>query len=212
MPRPFRACTSLLLVAALAGCMEGKDPKLKEPISEDFDSGRLNLELWRATLDVYEVRDGALYVEGAKNHPMWLKRRIPCNVKIDFVTWSDSAEGDIKVEVFGDGKSSADDEGSYVGTGYVFIMGGWRNTVNTIARRDEHEGRMIEENETKVEPGRRYRWSIRARGSAIQWYVDGRLFLEVEDQDPLCGPGNEAFAFSNWGTPVHFDDLSIVPL
>jgi hypothetical protein len=91
-------------------------------------------------------------------------------------------------------------------------MGGWRNTVNTIARRDEHEGRMVEENETKVERGRRYRWSIRVRDGNIQWYVDGRLFLEVDDQDPLCGPGNEHFAFSNWGTPVHFDDLSIVPL
>jgi hypothetical protein len=205
-------CAAWLAAAAVLGCLVGKDPKLKEAFTENFDSGRLDPQLWKPTLDAYEVRNGALFVEGAKNHPMWLMRRIPCDVKVDFTAWSESREGDIKVEIFGDGRSSADDEGAYVGTGYVVIFGGWNNTVNTIARRDEHEGRMLEENETKVEPNRKYQWSIRVRGGTIDWYLDGKPFLHVEDQDPLCGPGNDHFAFSNWATQVHFDDLSIVPL
>jgi len=201
-----------LALASFAACLVGKDPKLKEAFSENFNSGRLDPQLWRPTIDAYDVRDGALYVEGAKNHPMWLMRRIPCDVKIEFTAWSDSPDGDIKVEVFGDGHSSADDEGAYVGTGYVIIFGGWQNTVNTIARRDEHEGRMIEENETKVVRGQKYHFSIRVRGGTIDWYLDGKPILHAEDQDPLCGPGNDHFAFSNWATQVHFDDLSIVPL
>jgi hypothetical protein len=203
---------AVLLGLAVLGCMVGKDPKLKEAFTENFDSGRIDPQIWKATTDAYDIKDGALLVEGAKNHPMWLLRRIPCDVKIDFTAWSESTEGDIKVEVFGDGHSSADDEGDYVGTGYVVIFGGWSNTVNTIARRDEHEGRMVEENDTKVEPNRRYQWSIRVRGGTIDWYLDNKPFLHVEDQDPLCGPGNDHFAFSNWGTRVHFDNLSIVPL
>lgn len=205
-----------VLAAALAlvplACLVGKDPKLQEAFVENFDSGRLDPQVWRVTHEGYEVRDGSLFVEGAKNHPLWLRRRVPCDVRIDFVAWSESLEGDIKVELFGDGRSTADDEGAYTGTGYVIIFGGWRNTVNTIARKDEHAGRVSLEEDTKVEKGRRYRFSIRAKGNRLEWFLDGRLFLDYEDKDPICGPGNEHFGFSNWSTPVHFDDLSITPL
>jgi hypothetical protein len=208
----LRTCAVTAAVALAAGCLTGKDPKLKEAFAEDFDEGTLDPQTWLPTVEAYEVRDKALFVQGAKNHPMWLKRRVPCDVKIDFVAWSDSPDGDIKVEIFGDGRSSADDEGAYTGTGYVVIFGGWRNSVNTIARRDEHEGRMLEKNDARVEKGRKYRFSIRVRGGSIDWFLDGKPFIHVDDADPLCGPGNDHFAFSNWDTPVHFDDLSIVPL
>lgn len=192
--------------------MVGKDPKLKEAFAENFDSGRVDPQTWRPTSGVYEIRDGAVFVEGAKNHPMWLLRRIPCDVKIDFTAWSESDDGDIKVEVFGDGRSTADTEGDYTGSGYVVIFGGWQNTVNTVARKDEHGARLKEENETRVEKGRKYHFSIQIRGGRIDWYLDGRLFMRVDDPDPLCGPGNDHFALNNWATPVHFDDLTIVPL
>ena len=207
---PF--ASALLLAALAGGCLVGKDPKLKEPFSEDFDSGRLDPQVWRLTSEAYELRDNALYVEGAKKHPLWLLKRIPCDVKIDFVAWADTAEGDIEVEVFGDGRSAANEDGDYVGTGYIVKFGGWNNKTSTIARRDENEARMVENDETGVEPGRRYQWSIRVRGGKIDWFLDGKLFLHAEDQDPLCGPGNDHFAFDNWSSKVHFDDLSIVPL
>lgn len=209
MRRPW---IPLLLCVAAAGCLRGKDPMLDKAFTENFDGGRLDPKTWLATIGAYEIKDGALFVEGAKNHPLWLQRRIPCNVRIDFVAWSDSSEGDIKVELFGDGRSSADDEGAYTGTGYMIIFGGWSNSVNTIARRDEHNARLKEDSETVVEAGKRYQFSLRVQNGRISWYLDGRPFMEVEDPDPLCGPGNDHFAFSNWGTPVHFDDLSIVPL
>jgi hypothetical protein len=82
------ACALLLVAAAGSACLVGKDPKLKEAFTENFDSGRLDPQLWKPTLDTYEVRDQQLFVEGAKNHPMWLLKRIPCDVKIDFTAWS----------------------------------------------------------------------------------------------------------------------------
>lgn len=210
--RHARVASTIALLAFLCTCLVGKDPQIKEAFTEDFDSGRLDPQTWRITQNVYEIREGALFVDGAKNHPMWLQKRIPCDVKIEFTAWSDSADGDIKVEVFGDGRSSADTEGSYTGTGYIVIFGGWQNTVNTIARKDEHEARMKIEEETKVEKGRKYHFSLQFRGNRIEWFLDGRLFLQVDDPDRLCGPGNDHFGFNDWGTPVHFDDLSIIPL
>ena len=208
----FPVALGAALVAVVLGCLVGKDPKLKEPFSENFDSGRLDPQVWRLTSEAYEVVDGALYVQGAKKHPMWLQKRIPCDVKIDFVAWADTAEGDIEVEVFGDGRSAANEDGDYVGTGYVVKFGGWNNKTSTIARRDENEARMAEDQDKRVEPGRRYQWSIRVRGGKIDWFLDGRLFLHAEDHEPLCGPGNDHFAFDNWSSKVHFDDLSITPL
>lgn len=202
---------SFVLVSA-PGCLRGKDPRLDKAFTEHFDAAELDPELWRPTAPVYKIRDGALFVEGAHNRPLWLQRRIPCDVRIDFTAWSDSSEGDIKVEVLGDGRSSARSEGNYTASGYVIVFGGWSNTVNTIARKDEHNARLKEDGETVVEAGKRYQFSIRIKHGRISWYLDGRPFMEVEDPEPLCGPGNEYFGFSNWGTPVHFDDLSIVPL
>ncbi|MBW2159703.1 MAG: hypothetical protein JRH14_07015 [Deltaproteobacteria bacterium] len=40
---------------------------------------------------------------------------------------SESAEGDIKVEIFGDGASHAKDD-TYTATSYVIIFGGWNNS------------------------------------------------------------------------------------
>jgi hypothetical protein len=207
-----RLASSIVLVAFASTCLVGRDPQLKEAFTEDFGSGRLDPQTWRITQNVYEIRDGALFVQGAKNHPMWLQRRLPCDVKIEFTAWSESAAGDIKVEAFGDGRSSADTEGAYTGTGYIVIFGGWDNTVNTIARRDEHNARMKLEEESRVEKDRRYRFTLMFRGPKIEWFLDGRLFLSVEDPDRLCGPGNEYFGFNDWDTPVHFDELTIVPL
>ncbi len=210
LARTTLAAGALVLCAT---CMTGKDPKLKEAFRENFDSGWLDPNIWRITRPTaYQVKDGALVAEGAKNSPMWLKLRIPCDVKIEFTARSEANDGDLKVEVFGDGRSSADHEGAYTGTGYVVIFGGWRNTVNTIARKDEHGARLFEENETKVEKGRTYRFSLQIRGGRIEWFLDGRLFMRVDDPEPLCAAGNDHFAFSNWATQVHFDDLAITPL
>ena len=188
------------------------DPLLAAPFVESFDSAALDPALWKSNVDAYAARDGELVVQEAKNHPLWLLRRLPCDVQIDFTAWSDSADGDIKVEVFGDGRSSATRGGAYTATGYVVIFGGWHNTIHTIARMDEHGARLIELAGPPVERGRRYAFSLRIRGGKIEWTLDGRPFATVEDPQPLCGAGHDHFAFGDWAAPVHFDELKITPL
>jgi hypothetical protein len=187
-------------------------PALEGTFTADFAAGTLDPGLWNATSGAYAVRDGALLAQNARNKPLWLLRRLPCHVRIDVTAWSDSPDGDLKIEVMGDGASYDPDQGEYKATGYVFIFGGWRNSLSTIVRQDEHRARMTVDDSTRVEPGRKYRWSIRIAGGHIEWWVDDALFLQADDPQPLCGPGHDHFGVNNWAVPNHYDDLTVSPL
>src|SRR5919107_844440 len=90
--------------------------------------------------------------------------------------WKDTYErGDIKVEVFGDGKSFDPDGGRYMATGYEVIFGGWFNSKSIIARLDEHGKDVVENTAIKVEPTRRYHWRIERIGKKLSWYVDDKI-------------------------------------
>jgi hypothetical protein len=182
---------------------------------EDSFSGSALGAAWRPTDPVAaRVEGGALVLEGAHNHPVWLRRPLPDPVSIDFDCWSESPEGDIKVELFGDGVSAhmGDLHAAYNATGYVFVMGGWNNTASVIARGAEHSLDRAERSDVRVEPGRHYHWRITRKGKDIQWFVDGKPFLKFEDPNPFAGPGHEFFAFSDWQSRVHFTNLKIAPL
>jgi len=179
--------------------------------ADDFSAGRLDPAVWNATGPHYEVREGALHAWEARNHPLWLATPLPCSVQVEFSARSDSPDGDIKFEIFGDGRSFAQ-QASYTASGYVFIFGGWRNRVSTIVRQDEHRARMATDETRRVEPGRTYRFVVRIRGGTVDWSIDGEPFLHAEDPAPLCGPGRTHFAFNDWTAPVTFDDLVITAL
>jgi hypothetical protein len=184
------------------------------PFSDSFARSQLGPD-WLATDPAaVSLRDGALVVERSHNHPVWLRRPIPENAVIEFDAWSDSPEGDIKVEAWGDGQSfhRGPPGGAYEGSGYVFIQGGWRNSLSAIARRNEHGADRVVRTEPPVEPGRKYHWMLRRQGGSLTWLVDGKPFLTLNDPEPLRGPAQRYFAFSDWEAPVHFANLQIRPL
>ena len=91
--------------------------------------------------------------------PPWLRRRLPNDAVIELDAWSQSPAGDIKVEIYGDGKSFDPNKGAYTSTGYVLIFGGWNNTKNIIARMDEHAEDRAQELRREA---RRLRFRLRA--------------------------------------------------
>jgi hypothetical protein len=177
---------------------------------DDFDSGELG-PLWKPTAEGAEVVGGLLQVSGLKNHPLWLDLPLPDAVRIEFDAWATTEEGDIKVELYGDGKSFATTP-SYKATGYVVIFGGWNNTLNAIVRQDEHGRDRVTAEDPKVEADRRYHFVITRTGSELSWEVDGKMVATLEDQQPLRGPGHDRFAFSGWETTTQFDNLVIEAL
>jgi hypothetical protein len=124
---------------------------------------------------------------------------------------SESPAGDIKIEVYGDGSSRATSE-SYTATSYVVIFGGWNNSMNIIARMDEHADNRAVGPRRPVVQGQTYHLRVERNGNRIAAWVDDELLAEMDDPEPLEGRGHDHFAFNNWETDLWFDNLVITPL
>lgn len=204
----------LLLALLMAGaCTPLGDPALPaEGFVDDFERDSLG-DAYRSTgpLRLYRLEGGELHVEGARNRPLWLARKLPRDVRVEFTARSESPAGDIKVEIFGDGVSKAM-SASYTATGYVIIFGGWNNSRNIIARLDEHGEDRVVGKTKRVEPGKNYKFLIERRGNLLTVAIDGEEIMRLDDPEPLYGRGHDHFAFNNWSTKLAFDDLRITPL
>jgi Farnesoic acid 0-methyl transferase len=188
-----------------------KDPPINEPFLDNFQRAELG-PTWNNTGADYRISDGRLTVKNAYNHPAWLRRKLPPDAVIDVDVVSRSAAGDLKVELYGDGESSAVDRGAYDSTGYVMIFGGWHNSLSVICRNSEHDqGRKAQRADIRVQAGRTYHWTIVRQGGLLDWKLDGQPFLSWTDPEPLGGAGHEYLGVNDWEADVSFDNLSIRP-
>jgi len=184
---------------------------MSAPFSDGFERSEFGPD-WLDTGGSYRIVDGKLVARNAYNHPAWLRKRLPRDVTVTFDAQSRSEAGDIKIELFGDGRSFDPDRGGYVSTGYVIIFGGWHNSLSVICRNNEHDdGRKAWRTDRKVEPGRTYHFSVARAGGRIDWLLDGAPFLDWTDPEPLAGAGHEYLAVNDWEAEVLFDNLTIVP-
>jgi len=205
---PGAAVTAMIFLST--GC-RAKAVSTDAAFRDDFERSELGAD-WNATAPAYRVEGGKLTVQGAYNHPAWLRRRLPADATIDLDVVSRSPSGDIKLELYGDGESFDPDKGGYTSTGYVLIFGGWNNSLSVICRREEHGGgRKAQRQDVRVEPGRSYHFTIKRQGGTIDWAIDGKPFLAWTDPEPLAGAGHEHLAVNDWEADVSFDNLAIRP-
>ncbi len=198
------------------------------PFRDDYSSPSTVAEKYWSTGGLWRTTpDGWLLSPGVKNNPLWLLANLPNDVAVEFDVKSMSPEGDIKVEIFGDGSDHA--------SGYVLIHGGWNNSISIIARLDEHAPRFeavtqgnpdpvaagiykndtrvrVEANPFRVEQGRSYHWRVERRGKVLSWFIDGAPFMRFEDPLPLTGKGHDRFGFSSWEAQLFFDNLTVTAL
>jgi hypothetical protein len=177
---------------------------------------------YNATSGAWRIQGGRVCATRARNHPLWLRRKLPTNVRIEFDAASQSADGDLKVEAWGDGTSAATGVSYADASSYLFIYGGWKNSRHVLARLDEHgpnrkevsvdpSGQRLDAR--PVRPHHSYHFKIeRSDGKTVRWLVDDIEILTFADAQPLRGEGHEHFAFNDWDTPVCFDDLIITAL
>jgi hypothetical protein len=192
-----------------------------QPYTEHFDGPKLSPD-WNATSSIWQIENGRLCGRLAHNHPAWLARRLPKNARISFSAESDSPEGDLKVEVWGDGHSGATGISYTNASSYLFILGGWKNQLHVLARLNEHGADRVERHvnaastdprDQRVQPGTRYQFQIeRNDGRTVRWSVNGVEIHRFVDQQPLMGTGHDHLAFNDWEAHVCFDDLNIIPL
>lgn len=203
-----RAFPGVLALLAFSGCV--KDEPIKAPFHDDFERAEVGAN-YRNTGAGYQLVSGKLNIRGARNRPLWLKKKLPRDAVIEVKVMSRSPEGDIKVEAWGDGQSYATTD-SYLATSYVFIMGGWGNSISALCRLDEHGGDRKTRSDARVEMGRTYHFKIQRKGRLVEWFVDEKPFLSFDDPQPLEGDKHSYFGFNNWESDLYFDDLKIRPL
>ncbi|MBK8943405.1 MAG: hypothetical protein IPM79_38840 [Polyangiaceae bacterium] len=194
---------------------------LDEIFEDDFEREELGPD-YTALSDAWLLEGGWLCAQNAKNQGVWLDRRLPRNVRVEFDAMSLSEDGDIKVELFGDGSSGASGVSYDDATGYVAIFGGWKNSLHVLARLDEHgdsrRARAVEPDSDDpatqaVVSGQVYRFKFeRKHGNMLVMSVNGSKVLEYADPEPLAGLGHEHFGFNDWTAAVCFDNLVIEPL
>jgi len=198
-----------------------RDPVLTKEFKDGFDRLLLGSD-WATTGPEWFVQNGRLCVQGAHNHPAWLRKRLPVNARIEFDATSTSPEGDLKAEFWGDGHSAAQTISYNSATSYLTIFGGWKNQFHVLARVDEHahdrpEVRIDESSDDlrarPVQPNRAYHFKIvRDDGKTVRWYVDDLEILSYPDPQPLKGPGHDHFGFNDWEVRACFDNLVVVPM
>ncbi|WP_104977276.1 hypothetical protein [Sorangium cellulosum] len=205
--------------ASPAGAVKGAP--LGGVFEDDFDRSALGPD-WNALSPKWKIEDGRLCARAARNRGVWLKRPLPENARIEFDAIAEAPDGDLKAEVWGDGRSGATAASYTNATSYLVILGGWKNTKHVLARLDEHGADRLEidvdpesddERARPVAPGQPYRFRIERRdGKTISWAVNDVDYLELRDPAPLAGPGHEHLGFNEWDAPVCFDNLRITPL
>lgn len=137
-----------------------------------------------------------------RNQGVWLNKPLPAKVRVTFQSRSLSGVGDTKCEIF--------NEQAKHETGYSVIFGGWNNTINTIARKGEHEQqRAVQGEHVKVKVNQTYTWTIVRNDHVVRWYIDGHFMVAYDDADAVRGG---FFGFNNWATDVRFDNLQIYEL
>jgi hypothetical protein len=213
----MRAGGSCAVIALLAACEEvprtysTRGQQGMEIFRDEFEGAELGAH-WKQTSEGgVVVEHGVVKLAGLRNHPLWLDVVLPDDVRIELDAWPQDEEGDVKVELAGDGQSVAT-SANYIATGYVLIFGGWNNTLNIIARQNEHARDRVTATEPAVEPGRRYHFAITRSGGEILWELDGKELLSFDDPLPLRGPGHDRFALSGWDAETHFDNVVIEAL
>jgi hypothetical protein len=218
-PKPAITAPSPPRIAAKPPPPSG--PLITAPFEDNFDRAELGAD-WNVLGPAWKIQNGRLCARGARNHGVWLLRKLPINARIEYEAFAESPEGDLKAELWGDGATGATGASYTNATSYLAILGGWKNTKHVLARLDEHGDDRLEldvdktsddERMRAVAPGQAYRFKIeRADGKTVVVSVNGVEYFTFADQEPLAGPGHEHVGFNDWDAPVCFDNLKVTPL
>jgi hypothetical protein len=150
----------------------------------------------------WRIEEGWLAGDQIQNDPLWLvEQALPHDVRVEFDAKSLTAAGDLKAEIFGDGVAHS--------SGYIVIFGGWKNSLDVIARLDEHGKDRKAQPTRGVQQGKVHKIAIERYKNVLRFEVDGQEVMRYDDARPLTGPGHDRFAFNNWIVPVRFDNLQI---
>src|SRR3954468_15145746 len=135
---PWRVLLVVIPLAAGGGCREKLEPLVSD-FNESFDRETLGSD-WRDSGGNYRIVNGELASGGARHHPLWLRKKLPRDISLEFDARPSGPNGDIRVVIFGDGKSANPDAEGCQSSGYELVFGGWKNSLSVMCRLDQAGG------------------------------------------------------------------------
>src|ERR1044072_8059620 len=93
-----------VIVLTLAACKVKDPPPVTEEWKDGFERGEIGGDYYQSGKG-YNLVGGKLSARGAHNHPLWLRKKLPHDVRIEFDCWSNEERGDVKDEISGAGRS-----------------------------------------------------------------------------------------------------------
>ena len=206
---PVTAIVLGVVLSVAAGCRRADEPIVSE-FTDAFDRTDLG-SAWHDTGGHYRIEKGELLAQKTRHHPLWLRRVLPPNAAIEFDAWTNSPGADIRVVLYGDGKSTNPEGEGCQSSGYALIFGGWGNKMSVICR-EQQGGHVRVRTDWPLVPGRQYHFYITRKDGLLSWFIAGHDLMAWDDPKPLTGPGHTAFAFDGADGEVTFDNLTIAPL
>lgn len=155
----------------------------------------------------WRIEDGWVRTAKTKNQGIFAKA-LPTtgNVRIELLMASDppaagAFEGDLKIEAFNTAPKHE--------TGYSFINGGWKNSLDTIAKLGEHTADDKRKPARPIEPGRQYRFAAVLADGHLYWFRDGELLYTFDDTAPVRG---EWLGLNAWTSNARYDEVAVFSL
>jgi hypothetical protein len=127
---PVAAAVVAVQLPFLHAALRGAAPvSAAVPYEDRFDRATLG-DQWWSNGGHWRIVNGQVFSPGVGNNPLWLQARLPADVRVEFDVRSEGPDGDLKWEMYGDGRNHS--------TGYLFLFGAWHNRESRIAKLDEH--------------------------------------------------------------------------
>ena len=127
---PVAIAVAAVQLPFLHAALRGPAPiAVAVPFQDKFDRASVG-DAWWSNGGLWRIVEGQLYSPGVGNNPLWLKARLPADARVEFDVRSEGPDGDVKWEMYGDGRNHS--------TGYLFLFGAWRNRESRICKLDEH--------------------------------------------------------------------------
>ena len=196
-----------LIALALVSACKVRDPApVTAPWQDVFERDSIGLD-YLAAGSGYAVAGGRLIAAAAHAHPLWLRKRLPHDVRIELDCGASDPAGEVRVELFGDG--GGEPAGAPpIPTGYTFAISGGE------ARLDRPAALGVHAPAPPRGPDGRMHWKIERTGRTVRWFVRDMQhpLLTYVDPHPLEDDAHAYFGVVDGTDATWFDNLAITPL
>jgi hypothetical protein len=228
---------ALVLPGVFAACSSAEGrlfPPLEVPFTDNFEDPTLSA--WAGDSSAFRSERAGMVIESAEGRAVWLRRRLPRDVAIEFdlVTPPDREAGGIEFYLHAPATNQRTG-------GYVFLLGGYSNHWSVLGRQSDdrappnssisfppnssweshprgfrmmcgEDRYLLDENHAVlpvVDRGKTYRMRIGRSDRRLLWEIDGAPYLSMYDITPIYDHRAALFGFGGVRASYRIEHFTI---